>query len=275
MLGSDKQNRLAGKVAVVTGAGSSGPGIGTGKAISILLARQGAHVLLVDKVLEHAEETMCQIQAEGGSASVFEGDVTQNSMCSDMISTAINRYKKLDILVNNVGIIGKGSVVDVREEDWDNTMEINLKGTMLSCRHAIPAMAANGGGAIINMASIDALRCGSWDAKVPYAASKGAIISMSIAMAAFHGRENIRVNCVAPGFIYTPMVATSLTTRLREIRQEAAPLAKEGDSWDVAWAVLFLASDESRWITGTVLPVDGGLLTATSLTMLPHLQNLI
>lgn len=268
-----RQRRLEGKVAIVTGAGSSGPGIGTGKAISILMAREGATVLLVDLMLSNAEATMQHILEEGGSAIAFKADISKSKSCADMVRIALERFGRLDILVNNVGLIGKGSVIDITEEEWNRVLDVNLKGVMLSCKYAIPAMKATGGGSIINMSSIDAMRCGSWEAKIPYTASKGAILSMTVAMAVQHGRDNIRVNCVAPGYIYTPLVAPSLTEELRALRRESSALGTEGDAWDVAYAVLFLASAESKWITGTILPVDGGLLAGTPLTQFPALQK--
>jgi len=134
-------------------------------------------------------------------------------------------------------------------------------------------MVASGGGSIINISSIDALRSGTVAAIVPYMASKGGIIALSTAMAVQHGRDNIRVNCIAPGFLYTPMVAPYLTEEVRELRRQAAPLGTEGNAWDIAWAAVFLASEEARWITGIVLPVDAGLMATTPLSMLPYLRQ--
>ena len=265
------QSRLKGKVAIVTGAGSSGPGIGTGKAISTLFAREGASVLLVDRVAKHAEETLATIRDEGNEASVCAADITNAKSCQAMVETAVERYGGLHILVNNVGIVSKGTVVDVKEEDWDRVLDVNLKGMMLSSKYAIPEMTSSGGGSIVNISSIDALRSGGIAAIIPYSASKGGVISMTTAMAVHHGRDHIRVNCIAPGYLYTPMVAPLLTEETRELRRRAAPLGTEGTAWDVAWAALFLASDEARWITGIVLPVDAGLLATTPLSMLPYL----
>jgi NAD(P)-dependent dehydrogenase (short-subunit alcohol dehydrogenase family) len=269
---ADRQPRLAGKVAIVTGAGSSGPGAGTGKATAILFAREGARVLLVDLVAGHAGETLATIQNEGGEASVFEADVTQTSDCQAMVAVAQERYGGLHILMNNVGILGFGTVVDVTEETWDRVFEVNLKSMMLTSKYAIPTMIGSGGGAIINISSTEALRA-SRSAVAPYNASKAGIIGLSNAMAAHHGRDNIRVNCIAPGFLYTPMVAPYLTEESRESRRQASLLGTEGTAWDVAWAAVFLASDESRWITGIVLPVEAGLLTSTPLPTLAYDQS--
>jgi NAD(P)-dependent dehydrogenase (short-subunit alcohol dehydrogenase family) len=267
----ERRPRLEGKVAIVTGAGSSGPGIGTGKAISVLFAREGARVLLVDRVATHAEETLAAIRDEGGDASVCEADVITPADCQGMVETARARYGRLDILVNNVGIRGPGSVVDVTEADWDRVLDVNLKSMMLTSKYAIPDM-IEGGGAIINISSIAGLRAGSGGASLPYAVSKGGVIALTTQMAAHHGRDHIRVNCIAPGHIYTPMVAAGMTEEMRDLRRRAGPLGTEGTAWDIAWAAVFLASDEARWITGVVLPVDAGLLATTPLAMLRHLR---
>jgi NAD(P)-dependent dehydrogenase (short-subunit alcohol dehydrogenase family) len=264
---------LEGKVAIVTGAGSSGPGFGTGKATAILFAREGAKVVLVDRAANRAEETLGTIRDEGGEASVFEADITRAADCQAMVEAVVERYGGLHILMNNVGIVAFGTVVEVKEEDWDRVLEVNLKGVMLSSKYAIPRMMTSGGGAIINISSIDALRSGTVAAIVPYTASKGGIIALSTAMAVQHGRDNIRVNCIAPGFLYTPMVAPYVTEEARELRRQAAPLGTEGNAWDIAWAAVFLASDEARWITGIVLPVDAGLMATTPLSMLPYLRQ--
>ena len=273
--------RLEGKVAIVTGAGSRGPGVGTGKAASILFAREGAKVLLVDQDPAHAEETLTAIREEGGEASVFGADVTSSSDCEAMVAAALERYGALHVLFNNVGIDGPGSVVDVEEEVWDRVLAVNLKGMMLTSKYAVPRMVEAGGGSIINMSSIVGLRASTsvidvksdtGAASTAYAASKGGVISLTTSMAVHHGRENVRVNCIAPGHIYTPMVAGRMTEEVRDLRRRAGPLGTEGTAWDVAWAALFLASDESRWITGVVLPVDAGVLGTTPLSMLGYLK---
>ena len=264
--------RLEGKVALVTGAGSSGPGVGTGKAMAVLFAREGAQVLLVDREGQRAGETLATIQDEGGAASVFAGDVTHAGDCEAMVATAVARYGGLHILVNNVGIGVRGTVVDVTEEDWDLALNVNLKGMMLVSKYAIPAMKRCGGGSIINISSLEAMVVGGIATAIPYAVSKGGVITLTTHMAVHHGRDNIRVNCIAPGYLYTPMAAPYLTEETRDLRRRACPLGTEGTAWDVAWAAVFLASDEARWITGIVLRVDGGLLSTTPLVMLPHLR---
>ena len=266
-----KRLRLEGKVAIVTGAGSSGPGVGTGKATSIFFAREGARVLLVDRVARHAEETLAAIREEGGEASLFEADVTRNEDCQAIAEAAGERYGGLHVLFNNVGVRGPGTVVDVKEEDWDRVLDVNLKSMMLTSKYAIPKMVEVGGGSIINMSSIAGLRAGSGGASISYSVSKGGVIALTTSMAVQHGRDNIRVNCIAPGHIYTPMVA-DMTDELRDLRRRAGPLGTEGTAWDIASAAVFLASDESRWISGVVLPVDAGLLATTPLAMLHHLR---
>ena len=258
--------RLEGKVAIVTGAGSSGPGVGTGKASSILFAREGARVLLVDRVGQRAEETLASIREDGGEASVFEADITRERDCRSMVDAALERYGSLDVLFNNVGIDGRGDVVETEEEDWNQVMAVNLKSMMLTSKFAVPKMAESGGGSIINMSSIAALRVSG----ASYAASKGGVVALTASMAVHHGRDNIRVNCISPGLIYTPMVS-AMTEETRDLRKRSAPLGTEGTAWDIGWAAVFLASDEARWISGVVLPVDAGILAATPLAMLQHL----
>lgn len=253
--------RLEGKVAIVTGAGSRAPGIGNGRATAVLFAREGARVLLVDQNRAAAEETLAMIRAEGGEAAVWVADVTRAADCRAMVEEAVRRWGKLDILDNNVGIGMGGSVVEVSEEDWDRVMAVNVKSMMLASKYAVPAMAAGGGGAIINVSSISALRPRGL---TPYSASKGAVIALTRAMAIDHAPQGIRVNCIAPGPVYTPMVyAGGMSEELRERRRRASPLGIEGTGWDVGYAALFLASDEARYITGQVLVVDGGV-TLTS-----------
>ena len=267
--------RLEGKVAIVTGAGATGSGefVGIGQATSILLSRQGAKVLLVDRELNNAETTAVQIREDGGDACVFVGDVTDAGSCEEMSKAAVSSYGKINILVNNVGISGPGSVTDVQEDFWDTVIDVNLKSVMLTSKYVIPEMINSGGGSIINLSSIVGLRAGAGRPSHPYAASKAGIIGLSNSMAVHYGRDNVRVNCIAPGHIYSPMVARHTSEELLELRRKAGPLGFNGTPWDVAWAALFLASDEARWISGITLPVDAGLLAATPLAMYPYLKN--
>ena len=259
----ERSPRLEGKVAIVTGAGSSGPGVGNGRATATLFAREGAKVLLVDITEERAAETMEMIQAEGGVASTVQADVTRADDCERMVKTCIEGYGRLDILDNNVGISRRGTVVEVSEEDWDHIMAVNVKTIVMASKFAIPRMMETGGGSIINISSIAGLRAHS---STPYTASKAAVIGLTISMAADHGPDGIRTNCIAPGLVYTPMVAPRMDDDLRNIRSGAAPLRTEGTAWDVGNAALFLASDEARWINGVVLPVDAGLVATSPVT---------
>lgn len=267
--------RLEGKVAIVTGAGSRpGSADGTGQATAVLFAGQGAKVLLVDTDAGNAEKTLATIEEGNGEASVFIADVTQNSDCQAMAEAVVERFGALHVLFNNVGISGignPGTVLDVEEDGWDRMMEINLKSMMLTSKHAIPKMIDAGGGSIINISSIAALRSPNMKPEVAYAASKGAVISLTRNMAVHHGRDGIRVNCIVPGYLYASMV-TKVTEEYRNLRRRTVPLGTEGTAWDVAWAAVFLASDESRWISGVELPVDAGLLATTPLSMLQHLR---
>jgi len=270
-----RTGRLEGKVAIVTGAGSTpGPGIGTGKATAVVLAREGASVLLVDLYPERAEETLAMIEDEGGKAHVHAADVTTAAACEAMVAAAVDAYGGLDILVNNVGRAFLGTVVDTTEEAWDEAFAINLRSAFLACKYAVPVLARAGGGSIVNIASISALR---GDGTVAYSAAKGGLIAMTVDMAFSHGRQGIRVNAIAPGHITTPMVMSVSAPGPRAefmntMRAQAGLLGTPGDGWDVGWAAAFLASDEARWITGATLPVESGVLSVTPLLMAPYLR---
>ncbi len=271
----DQGNRLNGKVAMVTGAGATGSGdfVGIGQAISILFARHGAKVLLVDRDQKNADVTLSTIREEGGEAAVFVGDVTSTGDCAAMAQAAVDNFGKLNVLINNVGISGPGSVTDVDEDLWDTVIDVNLKSVMLTSKHAIPRMIEDGGGSIVNLSSIVGLRAGSGRPSHPYAASKAGIIGLSNSMAVHYGRDNVRVNCIAPGHVHSPMVARHANQEMLDLRRKAGPLGIEGTPWDVAWAALFLASDEARWVSGATLPVDAGLLAATPLAMYPLIRE--
>ena len=254
-------SRLAGKVAIVTGAGSRADGIGNGRAAAVLFAREGARVLLVDQSRKAADATLEMIVEEGGAAAVFVADVTRSDECRAMVDEAVARWGRLDILDNNVGIGGRGTVVETSEDEWERIMRVNVTGMMLASKHAIPAMAKGGGGVIVNISSISALRPRGLTA---YSVSKGAVIALTRAMAIDHAAQGIRVNCIAPGPVFTPMVyADGMSAETRERRRQASPLGIEGTGWDIGYAALFLVSDEARYITGVVLPVDGGVTVAS------------
>jgi NAD(P)-dependent dehydrogenase (short-subunit alcohol dehydrogenase family) len=255
--------RLAGKVAIVAGAGASGAVIGNGQATAILFAREGAKVLCADAVEERARATVDMIAKAGGTASAIRVDVSKAADGKAMVQAAVERYGRLDILDNNVGISVRADVLEVTEEAWDRVMAVNVKSIMLASKHAIPEMKKAGGGSIINISSVAGLRANQ---STPYTTSKAAIVGLTRSMAGDHGRDGIRVNCILPGLIYGPMTAPRMDEEIRRKRREAGALGTEGTGWDVAWAALFLASDESRWITGVALPVDAGFLVMSPTT---------
>jgi len=248
---------LEGKVAIVTGGGAADDGIGNGRAAAILLARAGARVLVVDLDHERAERTVAMIADEGGTAAAFVADVTDEPQARAMVDAALAQFGRLDCLDNNVGISGRGSVVDAAPQDWRRVMQVNVDSMFMASRHAIPAMKETaGGGAIVNVSSISALRPRGLTA---YSTSKGAVIALTRAMAVDHGPDGIRVNCVAPGPVYTPMVySRQMSPAGREARRKASVLGVEGTGWDIGHAVRFLLSAEARYITGQTLVVDGG-----------------
>jgi NAD(P)-dependent dehydrogenase (short-subunit alcohol dehydrogenase family) len=275
-----RQGRVEGKVAIVTGAGSTpGPGVATGRACAIVLAREGAGVLLADVNRERAQDTARIIEAEGGTAAVFTGDMTQAGDCEAMVAAAVDAFGTLDILVNNIGVSNPGSVVDTSEADWDRVLNLSLRTTFLASKSAVPVMAAKGGGAIVNIGSIAGFRGGNY---VAYAAAKGGVHALTVDMAYSHGRQGIRVNSIAPGHIITPLLYSVIgQTPEAEFRKQLAAAAgtmgsngvgANGDGWDVGWAAAFLASDEARWITGVTLPVDGGVMAVTPLMMAAQLR---
>ena len=249
---------LDGKVAIVAGGGAAGDGIGNGRAACILLARAGAKVVVVDRDLPLAVRTVEFITEEGGTAVAHAADVTDNAACKDLVTAALDTYGRLDLLDNNVGIGSRGSVVDEDQETWQRLMQVNVEAMFLVSKHAIPAMIKSGdGGAIVNVSSISALRPRGLTA---YTTSKGAVIALTRAMAVDHGPDGIRVNCVAPGPVYTPMVyERGMSDAARRQRQNASALDVEGTGWDIGQAVRFLLSGCARYITGQTLVVDGGV----------------
>ncbi len=248
---------LDGKVAIVTGAGAAGDGIGNGRAAAILLARAGCKVLAVDRDAELAERTVAMIAENGGEGAAFACDVTKETDCAAMVAEAVKHWGRVDVLDNNVGIGSRGPVTEVSPEEWAKVMEVNVTSMYLTSRHAIPEMRKVGGGAIVNISSISALRPRGL---TTYTVSKGAVISLTQAMAVDHGAENIRVNCIAPGPMYTPMVySLGMSDQARDTRRRASVLGTEGTGWDIGNAVVFLSSARARYITGHVLVVDGGV----------------
>ncbi len=251
--------RLAGKTAIITGAGSRGPGLGNGKAAAILFAREGARVLCVDAELGRAEETVAAITKEGGTASAWAADVTLAEECRRMVATALERYGGLDILHNNVGIESRKNLLETSEEEWDRVMAVDLKSMLLATQAAVPPMIERGRGAVTCVSSVAALR---GHGRTAYAAAKAGVIGFVRSVAVQLGPKGIRVNAIAPGMVWTPMVE-SLGPEMREKRRQASPMGTEGTGWDVGWAAVYLASDEARWVTGQTLVVDGGITLTT------------
>src|SRR5215213_5802017 len=258
--------RLQDKVALVTGAGCIGPGWGNGRATAVLFAREGAKVFAVDKNGESMKETLDRVAEFGGTIKPHECDVTQSTAVKAMIDACLAAFGRIDVLVNNVGGSAAGGPVELSEEAWDGQMNYNLKSVFLTCKHVLPVMERQGGGAIVNLASTSGIR---WTgaAQVAYAASKAGVIQLSRVVAVQHAAKGIRVNTVVPGQMHTPMVEARLAGQraggdvdaLVKQRLARIPLGFAGDGRDTANAVLFLASDEARFITGTELVVDGGM----------------
>src|ERR1700736_5162783 len=258
MKGPEADAGLTGKVAIVSGGGAVGDGIGNGRAAAILLARAGTRVLVADLDLKLAERTAEMIKAEGGHAAAHAGDMTKEAECKRLVDSAVDRWGRLDFLDNNIGIGSRGSVVDEEPEEYRRVMQINAETRFLLSKHAIPAMIKTAkGGSIVNISSISALRPRGL---TTYSTSKAAVIGLTQAMAVDHGADNIRVNCICPGPMYTPMVyARGMSEAARAQRKKASVLKLEGTGWDVGHAVKFLLSNHARYITGQVLVVDGGV----------------
>ena len=257
--------RLEGKTAIVVGAGQTpGETIGNGRATAILFAREGAKVLLVDSNRESAEETQSMIEKEGGTAKTFEADVTREAECAALVDACRDAYGRVDVLHNNVGIAaGDAGPTHLKEENWQRILDVNLTSVYLTCKHALPVMREQGSGVIINISSIAAV-CSI--GMLAYKTSKAGVNALTHSLALGNARYGIRVNAIMPGLMNTPMAIEQISEirgidrqQLIQERDAQVPLgAKMGTAWDIAHAALFLASDEAKFITGVVLPVDGG-----------------
>ena len=258
--------RLRDKVALILGAGSVGPGFGNGKATALLFAREGARVFGIDRNADALAETGSLIEAEGGAFAGQVADVTRSEDLDATVAACLERFGRIDVLVNNVGGSAPGDPVSMSEEVWARQLEINLTYVFQSCKRVIPIMVGQGGGAIVNLASIAALRFFGPDV-VAYAAAKAALIQFSRVTAVKYAPQNVRINVVIPGLMNTPLVKARLVgergggdaEKLIAARHRQVPMGRMGDGFDVAEAVLFLASDAAKYITATELIVDGGL----------------
>ncbi len=260
--------RLEGKVALVMGAGSVGPGWGNGKATAVLFAREGAKVMCADIDADAAKETVDVIRSEGGEAIDVACDVADHSDVRATVEAVMREWGRLDVLDNNVGIAEVGGVVELSEAEWDRVFDVNLKSAFLAMKEAIPHMVRQGGGSIVNISSIASIRYTG----VPYAtyyATKAALNHLTRTTAVQYARDKVRVNAVLPGLMKTPMVEKSAglaatyaagdVEEMWRVRDAQVPMGHMGDAWDVARAALFLASDEARYVTGIELVVDGGI----------------
>ncbi len=256
--------RLQDRVAIVTGAGSIGPGWGNGKATATLFAREGARVLAADLNLAAAEETRAIIDGEGGTCVTFKADVSDAAQVAAMVDACRDAFGRIDVLHNNVGIGSLGGAAECSEEDWDRLVRVNLKSMFLCCKAVLPIMEGQGRGAINNVSSVGGIR---WIGipYIAYAASKGAIPQLTRSIALEYAAKGIRCNTILPGLMDTPMIYATLDAHygdrdeLIAKRNADSPTGKMGDAWDVAYAALYLASDEAKYVNGVELAVDGGL----------------
>jgi NAD(P)-dependent dehydrogenase (short-subunit alcohol dehydrogenase family) len=222
------------------------------------MAREGASVLCVDIVHDRALETVAIIEEEGGVASPFQADVSRQAECKAMAAAAFERYGRIDILQNNVGIPSRQALEDITEEDWDQHFAVNVRSMVMAAQACVPYLIEAGGGSIINLSSIAAVRAYP-PTSTAYTTSKSAAMGLTVALAGQLGQHRIRVNAVAPGQVYTPLVAGRLTPEGRQARATSGLIKDEGNAWDIGWASVFLASDEARWITGQTIHVDAGI----------------
>jgi len=258
--------RLQGKVAIVSGAGCVGPGWGNGRAMAVIFAQEGARVFATDKNLDAMTETLARVRDVGGEIEAHQCDAIDSGQVEKLMTACRARYGRIDILVNNVGGSAAGGVAELSEEGFDAQMDHNLKSVFLGCKHAIPVMIAQGGGAIVNIASASGIRW-SGAAQVGYAASKAGVLQLSRVTAVQYADKGIRVNTVVPGQLHTPMVEVRLARQrsggdvdaLLKTRVARIPLGFMGDGRDTAYAALYLASDEARFVTGAEIVVDGGM----------------
>jgi NAD(P)-dependent dehydrogenase (short-subunit alcohol dehydrogenase family) len=257
---------LEGKVAIVSGAGSSGPGVGVGKATSVLFAQEGARLVLVDKFEDRAQQTLQMVKDAGGQGVVIVADITDPVECERIADKAVMQFDTIDILVNNAAISPLVGLVDTEPEVYARIMAVNVTGPFMLSKAVIPVMMTGGGGAIANITSIAAIR-GTGVPETAYAASKAALLGMMVSVACAYGPQGIRINSIAPGHIDTPMRTLAAEEAGIDIKaldfSRRTALGIEGNAWDIARAALFLCSSDARYITGVHLPVDGGASVMT------------
>ena len=252
------------KVAIVFGAGSVGPGWGNGKATATLLARNGAYVVCVDINRGAAQETVGIIAGEGGRASAASCDVTRSDMVKAVVDEVAGTHGRIDILHNNVGYAQMGGPIELDEADWHRTLDLNVTGCFLACKHVLPHMLQRRSGAIVNVSSIAAVRYTGYP-YVAYYAAKAAVNNFTMGLALQYAKDGIRVNAIMPGLMNTPHIFQQISGQyasadeMVQARDAACPTGRMGTAWDVAKAAVFLASDDAQYITGVSLPVDGGL----------------
>lgn len=271
---SGMSGKLKDRVAIVVGAGSSGPGWGNGKCTAITFAREGARVFCVDRKRSAAEETVGLIEKEVGkqSAIAFEADASNNADVKAMVDACMAKWGRIDILDNNVGIGSQGGPVELSEDEWHRVFDVNVKSFFLTAKHVLPIMEKQGKGAIVNVSSIASIRSPKGISYLAYNASKGAVNSLTMAIASQYAEKGIRCNAILPGLMHTPMIDflaeqyaksekdhNQAYDKMIAIRDRASPTGKMGTGWDTANAALFLASDQSSYVNGHLLVVDGGI----------------
>jgi len=258
-------DRLRDRVALVFGAGCCAPGWGNGRSTAVAYAREGARIVAVDNVTERAEETAALIRAEGGQVCVVNADVTDHAQVKHAVEAARDAFGgRIDILHNNVGITAMGGPIEESLESWEHIMRTNVTGVFLTCKETLPVMLAQGKGAIVNISSLASIRYSGYPYS-SYYASKAGINQFTVGLALQYAKQGIRANVIMPGLMNTPLIYQQIAgqyadpQQMVDARNAACPMGVMGEGWDIAWAAVFLASDEAKFITGVCLPVDGGL----------------
>lgn len=262
-------DRMKNKVVLVFGAGSVGPGFGNGKAAAVAYAREGGSVICVDVNLDAAKNTLDVIEAEGGTGLALAADVTRSTDIAAVVEKTMERFGRIDVLHNNVGINLPGGAAEATEESWRKVMDVNLTSAFLTCKAVLPIMESQGGGAIVNISSLAPIRWTGYP-YVSYYASKAALNHFTRAIAIEYAAKGIRANTILPGVMDTPHIQKQISgyygspDEMKAKRDAISPMKRQGDGWDIAWASVFLASDEAKYITGVELPIDGGLHATVS-----------